>query len=252
MRIIARMDIKSENLIKSVNLEGLRVVGNPNQYALKYYNEGADEVLFLDCVASLYGRNSLHNIIKKASEKIFVPLTVGGGIRKVDDAAKLFDSGADKIAINSAAVKNPKIITDLANRYGSQAIVLSIEAKKQKENFWEVFIESGKQNTGINLVDWIKIGTDSGAGEVIITSIDREGTRKGFELDLYKNVKEIINVPLIFSGGFGKLDHIKKLIDIRYPDALAFADSIHYNRISLKEIRKYLLDLNFNIRRFDQ
>ena len=146
MRIIARLDIKNSNLIKSINFEGLKVLGNPNVFAKKYYEEGADELIFMDLVASLYNRNSLHDIIKKASENIFIPFTVGGGIRTIDDALKIFDSGADKIAVNTAAIKNPKLINNLAKRFGSQAIVVSIEAKKQND-MWEAYIESGREQT---------------------------------------------------------------------------------------------------------
>jgi len=252
MRIIARLDIKGPNLIKSVNLEGLRVVGDPNSFAIKYYNEGADEILFLDCVVSLYSRSSLYNIIKKASKDIFVPLTVGGGIRSLEDASKIFESGADKIAINSEAVRNPKLISEIAKKYGSQALVVSVEAKKHDENFWEVFIESGKQNTGLNVLDWTRKAIDLGAGEILLTSVDREGTRKGFDLELFKNISEIITVPLIFSGGFGKTQHLKDLVDLGNVDAIAIADSIHYNRMSLREIRNEAIKLNIEVRPFKQ
>ena len=156
MRIIARLDIKNQNLIKGINLEGLRIVGEPNKFALKYYNEGIDEIIFMDSVASLYGRNNLYDIISKASKDIFIPITVGGGIRSIDDASKAFRSGADKVAVNTAAVENNNLINQLSEKFGSQSVVLSVEAKKIKQNNWEVFTNNGRQETGLSVIDWIK------------------------------------------------------------------------------------------------
>ena len=251
MRIIARLDIKNSNLIKSINFEGLKVLGNPNKFAKKYYDEGADELIFMDLVASLYNRNSLHDIIKEASKNIFIPFTVGGGIRTIDDALKIFDSGADKIAVNTAAIKNPKLISNLANRFGSQAIVVSIEAKKQKD-MWEADIESGREHTGINVENWVKKASDLGAGEFLITSVDREGTNKGFDTELLKLITNKTNLPVIASGGFGKLHDIKEsLIDSKV-DAIAIADAIHYNKFNLRDIRNEALNLNLKVRKFNQ
>lgn len=252
MRIIARLDIKNSNLIKSINFEGLRVVGDPNFYAKKYYNEGADELIFMDLVASLYNRNSLHEIIKKASKNIFIPLTVGGGVRSIDDALKIFDSGADKIAINTAAVKNPNLISKLANRFGSQAIVISIEAKKKDQKTWEVYIESGREQTGLNVVNWAKKAIDLGCGEILLTSIDQEGTGNGFDESLLYTVTKNVNIPIIASGGFGKLEDLETAFIKSKVDAVAIADAIHYEKISLRQIRDKALDLNLNVRNFDQ
>ncbi len=252
MRIIARLDIKNSNLIKSINLEGLRVIGDPNTYAKKYYEDGADELIFMDLVASLYNRNNLHDIIKKVSEKVFIPITVGGGIRSIDDALKIFDSGADKIAINTAAIKNPNLIKYLAQRFGSQAIVVSIEAKRKREKGWEVYIESGREQTGVDVEDWVKKISSLGCGEILVTSIDQEGTGKGFDHELLNVVTKNTSVPTIASGGFGKLEDVRVgFIDSKV-DAIAIADAIHFNKITLRQIREKALDLKLDIRDFDQ
>lgn len=252
MRIIARLDVKGPNLIKSINLEGLRVIGNPNDYAKKYYNDGADELIFMDLVASLYNRNSLHDIIKLACKDIFIPFTVGGGIRSLDDALKIFDSGADKISLNTSAVQNPNLLSTLSKRFGSQAIVLSVEAKKMQKNKWDVFIESGREKTDLDVVEWVKKGSDLGIGEILLTSVDKEGTTEGFDTDLLKSVTQAVDVPVIASGGFGKLSDLEKAVTIGGADAIAAAHVLHYEKISIREIRNKAIDLNFDVRKFDQ
>ena len=249
MRIIARLDIKNFNLIKSRNLEGLKVVGNPNSYASKYYSQGADELIFMDLVASLYNRNSLYDIVKRASKDIFIPFTVGGGIRSIDDALKIFDSGADKIAVNTAAIKDPNLINVLSKRFGSQAIVLSIEAKKVKENKWEAYIECGRQDTGIDVVDWAKKNVDQGAGEILLTSIDQEGTSKGFDYGLIESVTTAVNLPLLASGGFGSLGDIEKISKFDV-DGIVIADAIHFDKIELDLIREKAKTLGLKVRNF--
>ena len=249
MRIIARLDIKNFNLIKSRNLEGLKVVGNPNSYASKYYSQGADELIFMDLVASLYNRNSLYDIVKQASKDIFIPFTVGGGIRSIDDALKIFDSGADKIAVNTAAIKDPNLINVLSKRFGSQAIVLSIEAKKVKEEKWEAYIECGRQDTGIDVVDWAKKNVDQGAGEILLTSIDQEGTSKGFDYGLIESVTTAVNLPLLASGGFGSLSDIEKISKFDV-DGIVIADAIHFDKIELDLIREKAKTLGLKVRNF--
>jgi|TARA_B100000029_G_C17608628_1_gene968447 cyclase len=238
-RIIARLDVKNSNLIKSINLEGLKVVGNPNDFAKKYYDQGVDELLFMDCVATLYGRNNLSEIISQSTKDIFVPIAVGGGIRTVQDAQNLLKSGADKVAINTAAVQNPNFISELANVIGSQSVVLSIEAKK-RNNFWEVYTSNGRDPTGKNVIDWVKESEKLGAGEVLLTSVDQEGTRKGFDIDLIKSVTNSIRLPVICSGGYGETTHAKKLIENCEVDAIAIADAFHYSRATVREIKKTL------------
>ena len=207
-RIIPRLDIKGQNLIKGINLEGLRVVGNPNEFAKKYYEQGADELIFMDNVASLYGRNNLYDVIHEATKNVFIPITVGGGIRSIKDANKVLRAGADKIAINTAAVRNPKIISELSKIFGSQCIVVSIEAKKINDKYWEVYTLNGREKTGINLIDWIKRIIECGAGEILLTSVDRDGTKKGFDTELIKVSSKICSIPLIVSGGCGSLNDI--------------------------------------------
>ena len=239
-RIIARMDIKNANLIKSINLEGLKIIGNPNEYAKKYYEDGADEILFMDCVATLYGRNNLSEMIYKSTKDIFVPIAVGGGIRSFEDVKMMLNSGADKVAINTAAVNDPQFITFLANLIGSQSIIISIEAKKRNNN-WEVYTSNGRDPTGKDVVKWVKQVEKLGAGEILLTSIDQEGTRKGFDIELNKAVTSATNLPVISSGGFGKIDHAKNLIDTCEISGIALADALHYKRYKLMEIKKSLL-----------
>lgn len=239
-RIIARLDIKGPNLIKGIHLEGLRVVGDPQSYANKYYQEGVDELIYIDSVASLYERNNLTDVLKRAAENIFIPMTVGGGIRSVSDVEKLLRSGADKIAINTAAVKNPNLIQDVSKSFGAQCMVLSIEAKKKQNGKWEVYFDNGREKTNIDVLDWVKKGVDLGAGEILLTSIDMEGTRRGFDLDLLKTIANTVPVPVIASGGMGQLKHAVDAIKIGNADAIAIADVLHYNRFSLKEIKSYM------------
>ena len=237
MRLIARLDIKGPNLIKGLQLEGLRVIGDPNKYAVKYYEEKADELLFIDCVASLYGRNNLLDIINHASKNVFIPVTVGGGIRSISDAEKLFLNGADKIAVNSAAVRNSSLINDLVKNFGSQAVVVSIQAKKINDN-WKVYLDSGRENSEKDVNEWLKEAVDRGAGEILITSVDNDGTKKGFDLELYNNVKNICNVPLILSGGMGEPEDLLKLKKFNQSDAVAVGTILHYDLSTILEIKK--------------
>ena len=251
MRIIGRLDIKGPNLIKSINLEGLRIVGNPNDFAVQYYKNGADELIFMDIVASLYNRNSLHEIIKLATKKIFIPFTVGGGIRSVDDALKIFDSGADKIAINTRAVQEPKLINTLSKRFGSQAVVLSVEAKNISENKWEAYVESGRERTNLDVINWVKKAADLGAGEVLLTSVDNEGTCKGFDNKLSSSVSNSVNIPIIASGGFGDTNDIKEA-EKAGANGIAIAHMLHYKKMTIREIRQYAIDSKIKVRNFNQ
>lgn len=235
-RLIARLDVKGANLIKGIHLEGLRVIGSPNEHALRYYEQGIDELIYMDCVASLYGRNSLGELIKQAAENVFIPLTVGGGVRSVDDVAHLLRCGADKVAVNTAAVSNPQLITEIARRFGSQCMVLSIEAKSVSPERWEVFTDNGRESTGIDVVGWAKKAAELGAGEILLTSVDREGTRKGFDLALVQAVTESVNIPVIASGGMGKAQDAVEVVKVG-ADAVAMADILHYKRASLADIR---------------
>jgi cyclase len=237
VRIIARLDIKGQNLIKGINLEGLRVVGNPQEYATSYYNAGIDELIFMDTVASLYGRNNLSSLVEYTSEHIFVPLTVGGGVRSLADVEKMLRAGADKVAINTATIANPELIKEVANNFGSQCMVLSIEAKRQQAGYWEAYTDNGRERTGKSVVEWAKQAVDLGAGEILLTSVDFEGTRKGFDVELVKAVTDVVCVPVIASGGMGKTDHLAQVVKDGGASAVAIADMLHYKRATLSEIR---------------
>ena len=250
IRLIPRLDIKGKNLIKGIQLEGLRVIGDPNKFAKKYYDLGADEILYMDSVASLYGRNNLGSIIKKTTKDVFIPITVGGGIRSIKDAYDIFISGADKIAVNTAAVKNPKLISDLVEKFGSQSIVISIEAKKISDSDWEVFTECGREKTGIKVIDWVKKSANLGAGEILLTSVDKEGMLDGYDTELTKVVSNEIEIPLIASGGMSKAEDILGAVIQGGADAISMASVLHYNKVSLNEIRKIALENNIDVREF--
>jgi len=196
-RLIARLDIKAPFLVKGIQLEGLRKLGDPNDFALKYYHAGIDEIFYIDIVASLYDRNSLTDIISKTTNEIFVPITVGGGIRSLHDVEKALRAGADKVAINTAAIKNPILIEEIAKRFGSSCVVLSIEAKKTNKDNWEAYYDNGREHSSLDLVEWAMEGQDRGVGEILITSVDRDGTKKGFDVDLVENISDKVKVPLI-------------------------------------------------------
>lgn len=248
LRIIPRLDIKTRNLIKGVQLEGLRVIGDPHEYALRYYAGGADELLYMDIVASLYGRNNLSDIIARAADEIFIPITVGGGIRSVEDARQILRSGADKVAVNTAAIARPELITQIARHFGSQAMVLSIEAKQVAPGKWEAYTDNGRERTGLDVVDWARRGVELGAGELIVTSVDREGTRKGFDVDLIRRISEAVSVPVIASGGMGSTDHMIAAAMQGGADAVAMADVLHYNRLKIADIRAAALGAGLSVR----
>lgn len=237
-------------MIKGVHLEGLRVIGSPNEHALRYYQQGADELIYMDCVASLYGRNHLGDIVRSAAENIFVPMTVGGGIRSVDDATQILRQGADKVAVNTAAVANPQLITDIARRFGSQCMVLSIEAKHVGPERWEVYTDNGRERTGLDVIEWVKRGVAMGAGEVLLTSVDREGTRKGFDIDLVKAVTAEVSVPVIASGGMGKPEDVLEVVS-GGADAVAMADILHYKRAEIGDVRAVAEAAGLGVRHYD-
>lgn len=250
IRLIARLDIKGTNLIKGVHLEGLRVIGSPAEYAHKYYHQGVDELIYIDCVASLYGRNNLSEIVEDSVKDIFVPLTVGGGIRSVEDATRLLRSGADKVAINTAAVTNPNLISEISRRFGSQCMVLSVQAKQIDETKWEVFTDNGREKTGLDVVEWVKKAVGLGAGEILLTSIDREGTRKGFDVELVRAVTKQVSVPVIASGGMGIPEHLIEIVREGEADAVAMADILHYGRSTIESLREVALNSGIEVRKF--
>ncbi len=252
LRLIARLDIKGPNLIKGIHLEGLRVIGSPNEHALRYYQQGIDELIYMDCVASLYGRNHLGEIIRAAAQDIFVPLTVGGGIRSVDDVTQILRAGADKVAVNTAAVGNPALISEISRVFGNQCMVLSIEAKQVGPGQWQVFTDNGRELTGLDVIAWAKRGVELGAGEILLTSIDREGTRKGFDIDLLKAVTDAVTVPVIASGGMGEADDLVDAVRIGNVDAIAMADILHYKRAEVGDIRAVAHAAGLGVRTYER
>lgn len=249
IRLIARLDVKGSNLIKGVHLEGLRVVGPPNDYALKYYLDGIDELIYMDCVASLYGRNNLKDIIKNAVKDIFVPITVGGGIRTLEDAVDTLRAGADKVAINTAAVKDPNLITKIARHLGSQSVVLSIEAKRISQGCWEVYTDNGRERTGLDVIEWAKHGVEMGAGEILLTSVDQEGTRKGFDVSLVRAVSSAVKVPVIASGGMGSPDDLMEVAVRGGANGVAMANVLHYGRTEISDLKFFMSEAGFDVRR---
>jgi cyclase len=248
VRLIARLDVKGPHLIKGVQLEGLRVIGDPHHYATRYYEQGIDELIYIDVVASLYGRNSLDEIVTRATADVFVPLTVGGGIRSVDDARRLLRSGADKVAINTAAVTRPNLVTEIAHAFGRQCVVLSIPAKSNGDSSWEVYTDGGRQRTGLSAIEWARRGVELGAGEILLTSVDREGTRRGFDVNLVRAVAREVDVPVIASGGMGNVQHMVDVVGCG-ADAVAFADCLHYDRLTVSQIRAAAQSAGINVRR---
>ncbi len=251
LRLIGRLDIKGPNLIKGIHLEGLRVVGDPCEFAQRYYEQGVDELIYIDIVASLYGRNSLSDIVRKTVREVFIPVTVGGGIRSVEDVREALRSGADKVAINTAAIARPELMREVSRRFGSQCMVLSVEAKQIGPGKWEAYTDNGREKTGLDVIQWVTRAAELGAGEILLTSVDREGTRNGFDVELVRQVTNAVSIPVIASGGYGKLEDLSEVVEKGGADAVAIADALHYRRGSLPEIRKFALDRGLPVRRLD-
>ena len=248
IRFIPRLDIKGPNLIKGIHFEGLRVIGDPKEFARRYYEQGADELLYVDVVASLYGRNSLHDIVKLTSSDVFVPLTVTGGIRSTDDVREILRAGADKVGINTAATKRPELIREVARKFGSQCMVLSIEAKRKAPGRWEAYADNGREPTGLDVIEWAQRGVELGAGEILLTSVDREGTREGFDCELVAAVSALVPVPVIASGGMGKISDVEKVVREGKADAVSMADVLHYGRLTLPEIKRAAEQAGLDVR----
>jgi len=225
------MDIKGPNLVKGIHLEGLRVLGNPEEFAEFYYQQGADELFYQDVVASLYERNSLHEIISATAKRIFIPLTVGGGIRTIQDIKDVLRAGADKVSINTAAIRNPSFIREASLKFGSSTIVVAIEAIRHDGNY-EAFVDNGRQETGLDVFEWAITAESLGAGEIVITSVDREGTGAGYDIDLIRKLSEALTIPVIAHGGGGKLSDVKEVIEAGKANAVAIASCLHYDFIS--------------------
>ena len=232
VRIIPRLDIKGPNLVKGIHLEGLRVLGKPEHFAEFYYHNGADELFFQDTVASLYDRNSLHEIISKTASKIFIPLTVGGGLRTIEDIKSVLRAGADKVSINTAAIKNPEFIREASMKFGSSTIVVSIEAIKENNGQYLAYTDNGREYTGVEVLTWAKRIEELGAGEIVITSVDKEGTGEGFDIELCNLISKAVSIPVIAHGGCGKPGDVSKVIRETEVEAVAIASIFHYDFIT--------------------
>ena len=239
LRVIPRLDIKAPNLVKGIRLEGLRVIGDPADHAQRYFEQGADELMYQDIVASLYGRNSLTDLVRRTAERIFIPLTVGGGIRSVTDIQALLRAGADKVCINTAAVARPEFITEAATTFGSQCVVVAIETIRQPNGSWEAFTDNGREHTGLDAYDWARRAVDLGAGELLLTSVDREGGKKGFDLEFIRRLATTVGVPVIAHGGAGSAAHVAQVAGLGV-DGVAIASVLHYKQTTVGELKQAL------------
>jgi cyclase len=235
VRVIPRLDIKGPNLVKGIHLEGLRVLGKPSDFAKFYYEQGADELMFMDVVASLYERNSLHDIISETARKIFIPITVGGGLRTISDIKEVLRAGADKVCLNTAVIKNPNLIREASRMFGSSTIVVAIEAIKESEGKYLAYTDNGREYTGVDVFEWAQKVDDLGAGEIVITSVDKEGTGQGFDLDLVSKVSNLVSCPIIAHGGAGKPNHVVDILQQANADAVMISSLFHYDFIKENE-----------------
>ena len=247
-RVIARIDIKNEFAIKGIQLEGLRKVGNPNALALNYYLQGIDEIIFMDAVASYYDRNSLSDILQAACNDVFIPITVGGGIRTIQDISNALNAGADKVAINTQAIKNPEFINKAAKVFGSQCLVGSIESKLTGRKSWEAYYDNGREPSGREVISWALELEKRGIGELMITSVDYEGTKKGFDSSLLSVVNEKVSVPVIASGGCGNCEHVVDVIKNSDVSAVAIASVLHYNLSTVPQLKSALTENKVKVR----
>ncbi|WP_024790751.1 MULTISPECIES: imidazole glycerol phosphate synthase subunit HisF [unclassified Lebetimonas] len=246
-RIIPCLDVKEGRVVKGVNFVGLRDAGDPVEAAIRYNDEGADELTFLDINASHEKRKPIIDIIKNVAKEVFIPLTVGGGISELDDIYNLLNVGCDKVSVNSAAVKNPDFINEGAKRFGSQCIVVAIDVKKVAPQKWNVFIKGGREDTGLDAINWAKEVVDRGAGEILLTSMDTDGTKAGFDIQITEIISKMLNVPVIASGGAGKMEHFKEVFEHSADAALA-ASIFHFREIEIMDLKKYLQQNNISVR----
>ena len=247
-RIIPCLDVKEGQVVKGTNFVSLQYAGDPVELARKYNIEGADELVFLDITASYEKRSIMLDIVKKVAKEVFIPFTVGGGVSTVEDIRDLLNAGADKVSINTAAIKNPELIKEASDIFGSQCIVIAIDAKRN-DNSWEVFIKGGREPTGKDATLWAKEVEKLGAGEILLTSMDSDGTKEGFDIELTKTISEAINIPVIASGGAGSLESISNVFKDGLADAALAASIFHYGKYSIKEVKKYLENNNVEVRK---
>lgn len=246
-RIIPCLDVKDGEVVKGVNFVNLTSEGNPVELAEKYSKEGADELVFLDITATLESRNNVVDLVKEVAKKVFIPFTVGGGVRSVKDISGLLNAGADKVSINSAALKNPKLLNDASNRFGSQCIVLAVDVKRTGSS-WNVFSHGGSRSLDINAIEWIKEAEDRGVGEILLTSMDADGTQAGVDLEITRMISDMVSIPVIASGGIGTLNHFKDAFNIGKADAVLAASVFHRDIIPVKKVIKYLAENGIQVR----
>jgi cyclase len=247
-RIIPCLDVDNGRVVKGVNFVGLRDAGDPVEVAKRYNQEGADEITFLDIGASHEGRDTIVDVVREVAKEVFIPLTVGGGIRELQDIYNLLNVGCDKVSINSAAIKRPKFINESSKRFGSQCIVVAIDAKKVAPNEWHIFTHGGRNDTGIDAIEWAKEVYNRGAGELLVTSMDSDGTKAGFANDLNSRIAEVVNIPIIASGGAGTMEHIKEAFTIGNSDAALAASIFHFREIDIMDLKRYLKSQNIAVR----
>ncbi|WP_456400787.1 imidazole glycerol phosphate synthase subunit HisF [Persephonella sp.] len=247
-RIIPCLDVNKGRVVKGVNFVNLIDAGDPVESAKAYDEAGADELVFLDITASAEDRDIILDVVKETAETVFMPLTVGGGVRTLEDIRKLLESGADKVSINTAAVKSPSLVESAANRFGSSTIVVAIDAKKVGENKWEVFIHGGRTKTGIDAVEWAKAVEDLGAGEILLTSMDKDGTKDGYDIELTRKISESVSIPVIASGGAGKKEHFFDAFTEGKADAALAASLFHFKELSISDLKVYLKEKGITVR----
>ena len=247
LRIIPRLDIKAPNLVKGIRLEGLRVIGNPAEYAKDYFDGGADEIIYQDIVASLYNRSSIAELVLNTAKEVFVPLTVGGGIRSLADIQLLLRAGADKVCINTAVVGRPEFIEEAGRVFGKQCIAVAVETIRQTDGSWKVFTDNGREHTGLDALEWVGKCVEKGVGELVLTSVDREGRMKGFDIEFISKLARQVPVPVVAHGGAGSLEDILECARLGV-DGIALASVLHYKKLTVGDIKHYLLSNGIEVR----
>ncbi|MBU4482552.1 MAG: imidazole glycerol phosphate synthase subunit HisF [Actinobacteria bacterium] len=247
-RIIPCLDVDKGRVVKGINFVDIKDAGDPVELAAFYDKEGADEIVFLDITASHERRRTVVDLASKTAEKVFIPYTIGGGISRIEHIREILRKGADKISINTAAVRDPSLINRASKIFGSQCIVVAIDAKYKNKDFWEVYISGGRTPTGMNAVDWAKRAEELGAGEILLTSMDKDGTKDGYDIDLTGAITSVVNIPVIASGGAGKLEHLRDVIKYAGADAVIVASIFHYRQYTIREAKEYLKSEGINVR----
>ena len=248
-RIIPCLDVMDGKVVKGVNFVGIKEVGDPVECAIEYDKQGADEICFLDITATHEGRKTMTDVVRKTAQHVFVPLTVGGGIRTVDDFREILRAGADKVSVNSAAVKNPQLIADAAKIFGSQCVVAAIDARRDEDGVFRVVVHGGRKDTGLDALEWAKRCQELGAGEILLTSMDTDGCLDGFDLELTQAVCDRVSIPVIASGGCGKLEHFSEVFEKTGADAALAASLFHFRELTVEQVKEHLREQNIPVRR---